>query len=63
VFVVVVDIVEILSWCCKLVSRSLERARGSNRKVALKDQGGVDKRSMTEARWITVAELNTGFVE
>ena len=62
-FVVVVDIVEILSWCCKLVSRSLERARGSNRKVALKDQGVADKRSMTKARWITVAELNTGFVE
>jgi hypothetical protein len=54
VFVVVVDIVEILSWCCKLVSRSLERARGSNRKVALKDQGVVDKRSMTKARWITM---------
>jgi hypothetical protein len=53
VFVVVVDIVEILSWCCKLVLRSLE---GSNRKVALKDQGVVDKRSMTKtkARWITM---------
>jgi hypothetical protein len=59
VFVVgvdIVDIVEILSWCCKPVSLSLERARGSNRKVALKDQGVADKRSMTKskARWITM---------
>jgi hypothetical protein len=53
VSLVVVDIVEILSWGWKLVSRSLERARGSNRKVALKDQG-VDKRSMTKAWWTTM---------